>query len=80
MNCGDPTTNLTQLKMLVKTGSPLMNTLFLANASVLCGNGFKYSDNSGLQFINCLAPDSWNFPSIAFLAIFLSIEIFSVFI
>ena len=61
MPCGDPTQNLTISEHIYQTGSAPTAFKFSASSVVTCRSGYKFSDGTFFNTINCTSKGSWSY-------------------
>ena len=74
--CDDPTTNVSQLNMIFKDGSPPFNSEYLKIISVSCDTGNKFTDNSNIQIMNCTGNPGWTYPTVSCNRIFYTLNFY----
>ena len=59
INCGDPTSNLSQINKLFQSGSLPSLTNYLSTVQIVCTSGYQWSDTS-VKTMNCTASGTWS--------------------
>ncbi len=60
VNCGDPTSNITNMNNEFETGTKPNPTTYQSSSTLRCRAEYKYADGSSSKSINCQANGAWS--------------------